>query len=122
MHPFSFEVLAGKRGDSAHQPLQPARRALALQGHHASKLPACGHELSRRALLGHYAILEHHDLVGALHRAHAVRDHDDGLARQQSAQSLPHLYLILNVKTCRGLVQQHNRRVHDGMVARLSTQ
>lgn len=85
-------------GTWAHLPVRDAERvdaicsrsqapggALALQAHHAGELTARSEQIGRRTLLDHTTLSEHHDLVGREHRAHAMGDHNDRLARQQIA-------------------------------------
>ena len=85
--------------------------ALGLQADHAGEEAVCGEQLFRRALLCHAAVLEHHDLVRAHDGAHAVGNHDDGLAGEQARERLLDLRLVLHVQARGGLVQEHDRRV-----------
>ena len=61
----------------------PGSRFL-LQRNHAGEFSTCRLELRRSALLGNHAILEHDDLVGIFHRAHAMGDHNDRFAGEQT--------------------------------------
>ena len=67
-----------------------------------------------RALIHHQPVLHEHHLVGRLAgQAHLVGDHDDGHVRLgERLDDVEHLLHHLGVKRARGLVEQHDLRVH----------
>ena len=89
---------------------RPAR-GLALQACHACEGTACSEKLRRCALLNNLASVQDDDLVRTHDRAHAVRDHDDGLVREEPAQRVLHFRFVLHVEAGRGLVQKDDGRV-----------
>ena len=62
--------------------------------------------------LPHYVpLVEHHDLVGALHGLQAMRDDQHGLAHRQPAQALLDLRLVVGVCVGGRLVEDDDGRV-----------
>ena len=91
--------------------LKAPGRGCPLQLNHVRELAACRLELGGRTLLGDHAVLQDHDLVRVLDRAHTVRDHDDGLAGEKAGKRLLHHGLVLDVQARRRLVQKDDGRV-----------
>ena len=80
--------------------------ALALELHHAAVESAAGHQLGGGALLGHAAVVQHHDAVRPGHGAHPVGDDQHGFAGQQAGEGALDLGLVLHIQAGGGLVQQ----------------
>ena len=85
---------------------------MTLQLEHAAVGTALdGAQVGGGTLLHHVPTIEHDDLVGIVHRAHAVRDDQDGLARQQARKRALHPAFVLNVERGGRLVEEEYRRV-----------
>ena len=61
-------------------------------------------------LLGHTAVLQHHDMVGPCHSAHPVGDDQHRFALKQTEAGGLNSAFVLHVQRSDGLVQQHHRR------------
>ena len=85
--------------------------ALGLELHHAAVKAALLHQLRRGALLGHMAVLQHHDVVGPRHGAHPMGDDQYCLAPEQAGEGGLDGAFVLHIQAGSGLVQQHHRRV-----------
>ena len=101
----AFSIFRDIRG-SRPCAVQPPPGALALKLHHAAVEAALLHQLRRGALLGHMAVLQHHDMVGSRHGTHPVGDHQHRLALKQTGKGALHLCLVFHIQGGCGLVQQ----------------
>lgn len=115
--------------------LHPRLDGEKLPLHQLAVQPAAGHQLAVGALLGHAAPVDHHDVVGLLHRAEAVGHHQDGALLHGVVESLldlegtatgsrgpsvtgvsavfTHDVFALCVQGAGGLIQDENSRVAD---------
>ncbi len=84
----------------------------ALQLRHTSENALFpGKQFIGTSFLGDFTVRKHHDMIGSLHGAHAMRDDQDGLSRQEPRQRALDFRFIFHIERCSSLIQKNDGRV-----------